>query len=123
MKPPQNLDSAGGIALTAKDLLPEIARRVGWTFHACAILTVQQPSELGLHGFPRQRVQCRLSVMTETGDRTEIMAERCSRWRHPQAYGGKDSPPADVLAFEVSLQLAVALQAQKCVGGVSYSPN
>ena len=41
-------------------------------------------------------------------------------WRHPQAYGGKDSRPADVLAFEVSLQLAEALQDKKYVGGVSY---
>ena len=43
-----------------------------------------------------------------------------ARWRHPQAFGGKDSRPADVLAFEVSLQLAEALQSQKFVGGVSY---
>ena len=43
-----------------------------------------------------------------------------ARWHHPQAFGGKDSRPADVLAFEVSLQLAEALQSQKFVGGVSY---
>ena len=65
-------------------MIPEIIRRVGWTSHACAILTVQQPSELGLHGFPRQRVQCRISAMTETGERKEIMVER---WLIQLGYG------------------------------------
>ncbi len=84
VKPPQNLDATGGVSLTAKNWIPEIVRRVGWTSNACAILTVQQPSELGLHGFPRQRVQCRISVMTETGVRKEIMVER---WLIQLGYG------------------------------------
>eukprot|EP00434_Breviolum_minutum_P040829 symbB.v1.2.036299.t1/scaffold5093.1/size31020/1 len=84
VKPPRNLDAGGGVSLTAKNLIPEIIRRAGWTSHACAILTVQPPSELGLLGFPRQRVQCRISVMTETGERKEIMIQR---WLIQLGYG------------------------------------
>ena len=83
-KPPRNLDAGGGVSLTAKNLIPEIIRRVGWTSHACAMLTVQPPSELGLLGCPRQRVQCRISVMTETGERKEIMIQR---WLIQLGYG------------------------------------
>lgn len=60
-------------------MIPEIIRRVGWTSHACAILTVQPPSELGLLGFP-----WRICVMTETGERKEIMMQR---WLIQLGYG------------------------------------
>eukprot|EP00438_Fugacium_kawagutii_P028181 Skav233620 [mRNA] locus=scaffold109:307050:308477:+ [translate_table: standard] len=75
-KTPQMLDSNGGVALTNKQHLPEIIRRIGWTSHPSAVLLVQQPSELGLYGCPRQKVQCRISVMTDTAERKVVTVDR-----------------------------------------------
>ncbi|CAK9030661.1 unnamed protein product [Durusdinium trenchii] len=44
-------------------MVPEIIRRVGWTAAPVGILTTMEPDELGLNGFPRQRVACRILAM------------------------------------------------------------
>lgn len=57
-------------------MVPEIIRRVGWTAAPVGILTTMEPDELGLNGFPRQRVACRILAMNSAVSRTEVTVSR-----------------------------------------------
>eukprot|EP00435_Cladocopium_sp_Y103_P017419 s3468_g4.t1 len=89
---PHLLDHRGGIALCPRSMIPEILQRVGYTTMPTAILTSQPAQDFGMKGFPQQRVQCSIHVLTDTGTRERVDV---LRWLIQISYG---SPVSQVMA-------------------------
>ncbi len=82
--PWQQLSAKGGVAVVPKDALPEVLRNVGYTAKPTAAVLTQDPDALGLRGYPRTEVLCRLRVVTEGGGEEDV---RASRWLVQLGFG------------------------------------
>ena len=81
---PQLLDGRGGIALCPRQLLPSVLQRVGFTTLATGILTSQPAQDLGMRGYPQQRVQCSIFALNDQGERVRV---EVLRWLIQLSYG------------------------------------
>ena len=72
----QTLSSRGGVAAVPREFVTDVLRRIGFTASPVAIVMSQEPDEIGLRGYPRQKVKCGLSVMGSDGTRTDVQVDR-----------------------------------------------
>lgn len=98
---PQLLDGRGGIALCPRNMIPEILQRAQYITIPTAILTSQPAQDFGMKGFPQQRVQRSIFVITDHGskERVDVL-----RWFFHGSYGphvaqALAAPKVDILAI------------------------
>ena len=72
----QTLSSRGGVAAVPREFVADVIRRIGFTASPVAVVISQEPDEIGLRGYPRQKVKCGLSVMGSDGTRTDVQVDR-----------------------------------------------
>lgn len=70
------LDGKSGVSLVPRAALADVIQKVNYTTCRTAVLIPEPPESVGLKGFPRQRVVCQLSVMTNKGNRDTVSVER-----------------------------------------------
>eukprot|EP00971_Amphidinium_carterae_P065561 1298998-Amphidinium_carterae.1 len=73
---PAEVRGQAGVILARKEEIPEIVERVSATMHPVAMVLVQSAAEVGLRGYPCQRVQCTLSISLPDGERSEKIVTR-----------------------------------------------
>eukprot|EP00435_Cladocopium_sp_Y103_P070750 s129_g36.t1 len=72
----QHLDASGGVAVVAKENIPRVLEKVGYSSKPVGILVVQEPDEIGMMGYPRSRVKCTYDVASTGGSRKQVQVER-----------------------------------------------
>ena len=72
----QALGKQPGIALAPKHSLASVIQQVGFTSHSVAVIVTENPDDLGLRGYAREKVNCLLSVMGDDGVRAETVVTR-----------------------------------------------
>ena len=72
----QDLGPSGGVAVVAKENLPLVLEKVGYSSRPTAALVTQDPDSLGLRGYPRSRVVCSLDVDAGAGERKIVLVDR-----------------------------------------------
>ena len=72
----QHLNASGGVAVVAKEYIPRVLEKVGYSSKPVGILVVQEPDEIGMMGYPRSRVRCTYDVASTGGSRKQVQVER-----------------------------------------------
>ena len=72
----QHLDSSGGVAVVAKEHIPKVVEKVGYSSKPVGILVVQEPDEIGMMGYPRSCVRCTYDVASTGGTRKQVQVDR-----------------------------------------------
>ncbi|CAK0816224.1 unnamed protein product [Prorocentrum cordatum] len=73
----QTLGPKDGVAIVPKDALPEVLRNVGYSANKPTVaVLIQDPDELGIRGYPRTYISCRVRVTTEGGETADTTVQR-----------------------------------------------